>query len=181
VRRHSYTKKEADGRGRGSTLSRAGVELARRLGGSMGSFDYVLASEVPRTAETAIAMGFAVDDLVDMGGGLWDAATQEAGNRHAHWDWGHEAFRGYAELVAADGATAALGRLQVRLWRDVLRRLPADGSALVIAHGGLIEPGLVALCPDADHRAWGAAIGHCEGARLRFGRAGTAHVELIRL
>jgi broad specificity phosphatase PhoE len=181
VRRHSYTKTEADGRGRGSTLSRTGVALARQLGAGMGPFDYVLASNVPRTVETAIAMGFAVDDTVDMGGDLWGAATQEMGDRHAHWDWGEEAFPGYAELVAADGPTAALGRLQVRLWRDLLPRLPANGTALVIAHGGLIEPGLVALRPDADHREWGRAIRHCEGARLRFDGTGAAQVELIRL
>jgi hypothetical protein len=61
IRRHVYTKKEGVGPGQGSTLSQAGVALGRRLGFEMGPFDYVLANTVPRTVETALAMGFAVD------------------------------------------------------------------------------------------------------------------------
>ena len=181
VRRHAYTKKPTERRGHGSHLSRAGVQLARRLGTSMGPFDYVLASNVPRTIETALAMGFAVDDAVDMGADLWEAATREKGERHAQWDWGGEAFVRYAEIVSADGPTSALARYQVQLWRDVLVHVPPGGSGLVVAHGGLIEPGLVALCPDAEPRTWGAAFAHGEGARLRFDVSGTVHVQLVRL
>lgn len=181
VRRHSYTKKEAEGRGQGSNLSRAGVELARRVGATMGSFDYVLTSDQPRTVETALAMGFAVDATADMGGGLVEAATMEKGEHHAQWDWGSEAFVRYAELVARDGPTAAIGRHQVKLWRAVVNRLPSGGRGLVIAHGGVIEPGLVGLRPEAAHRSWGAALGHLEGARLAYADTRVVRVQLIRM
>jgi hypothetical protein len=63
IRRHSYTKK-GEARGRGSHLSAEGVALAREIGSQIGPFDLVLTSHSPRTLETAIAMGFAVDVIV---------------------------------------------------------------------------------------------------------------------
>jgi len=147
----------------------------------MGPFDYVLASTSPRTVETALAMGFAVDDTADMGGGVWDAATAEKGSHHAQWDWGEEAFDRYASLVAAGGPTAALGHHQVELWRSLLTGLGDQGRALVLGHGGLLEPGLVALAPAADHRQWGAAIAHGEGARVCFEGVELVEIELLRL
>jgi broad specificity phosphatase PhoE len=68
VRRHSLTKKDA-GRGRGSHLSAEGVALARLVGGSLGPFARVVASASPRAVETAVAMGFAVDDTVELPSG----------------------------------------------------------------------------------------------------------------
>ena len=54
------------------SLSAEGVRLAREVGVGMGPFAFVLASLVPRTHETALAMGFAVDETVEMGGPAWD-------------------------------------------------------------------------------------------------------------
>lgn len=59
IRRHSYNKK-GEARGKESHLSQSGVDLARRVGETIGAFDLVLTSAIPRTVETAIAMGFAV-------------------------------------------------------------------------------------------------------------------------
>jgi hypothetical protein len=43
-----------------------------------------------------------------------------------------------------------------------------EAAALVVCHGGGIEPDLVARLPDADHSSWGAPFVHCDGARLAF-------------
>ncbi len=76
IRRHCYTKK-GDARGKGSHLSAAGVGQARGIGEQIGPFNLVLTSTVPRTLETAIAMGFAVDEQLAVLGGIppavWDA------------------------------------------------------------------------------------------------------------
>lgn len=56
IRRHSLRKD-----GGGSQLSQAGVDLARRIGATLGPYAQVVTTPVPRTRETAIAMGFAVD------------------------------------------------------------------------------------------------------------------------
>src|ERR1700692_3755067 len=46
----------------GDHLSQPGVALARRVGATMGPYDVVITSPVARAFETAIAMGFAVDE-----------------------------------------------------------------------------------------------------------------------
>ncbi len=55
-RRHTMRVKPGD------HLSQPGVDLARRVGGTMGRYEIVITSLVPRAFETAIAMGFAVDE-----------------------------------------------------------------------------------------------------------------------
>ena len=54
-RRHSWRSPT------GVHLTQQGVELARRVGETMGKFDIVITSDLPRAFETAIAMGYAVD------------------------------------------------------------------------------------------------------------------------
>jgi hypothetical protein len=68
VRPHSLTKKNS-ARGRGSHLSAEGVVLARLVGESLGPFASVVTSASPRAIETAVAMGFAVDDTVELPSG----------------------------------------------------------------------------------------------------------------
>ncbi|HMC42965.1 MAG TPA: histidine phosphatase family protein [Acidimicrobiales bacterium] len=164
VRRHSYTK-QGRSRGQGSQLSQEGVALARRIGSQLGEFSFVVASPVPRTLETALGMGFAVSALMDMGAGLWEEAQRE---QRARADLGEAppTFTAYAELVRAGGPTSALGRHQQRIWREAIDHVPDGAQALVVAHGGLIEPGLVVCFADADHEAWGGALAPCEGARI---------------
>jgi broad specificity phosphatase PhoE len=165
VRRHALTKK-GEQRGRGSHLSQAGVELARRIGGQLGPMSFVAASPAPRSVETALAMGYAVDEVWDMDGGLLDAAYAEL-PFHAHWDL-PEPWQRYAELVTAGGPLAALAHRQVDLWRRAAHRVAEGDCALVISHGGLIEPGLVATLPECDRTGWGPPFRHGEGARLAF-------------
>jgi broad specificity phosphatase PhoE len=164
VRRHLYTK-QSSARGRGSHLSQAGVELARAIGSTIGPFAYVATSEVPRTLETALAMGFAVDDAVDLGGGLWEAAQVEFAHRVQRDN--SQLYARYMRLIDADGAVATLGRRQVELWHTLISRIPEGAQALLISHGGLIEPGLVATLPDWPHTRWGRGFRHGEGVRLR--------------
>ena len=56
VRRHSIRHAGGD------HLSQAGVALARNVGQHMGSFNFVATSTLPRAFDTAIAMGFAVNE-----------------------------------------------------------------------------------------------------------------------
>jgi broad specificity phosphatase PhoE len=160
VRRHSIRKQ-----GGGSQLSQAGVELARRLGATMGPFAYVATSVVPRARETAIAMGFAVDqELVTLASDKEMYAELEA-NRW--WEAG-QPFVALAKVIAVKGPTWYYAHALIALWRDLLAPLPDGAAALVIAHSGEIEVPLVACFPDASHGAWGVTFGHCEGARLVF-------------
>ncbi len=160
VRRHSLRKD-----GGGSQLSQAGVDLARRVGASIGPFHRVATSVSPRARETAIAMGFAVDqELVTLVDEDAPAAEFEA----ARWSEAAEPFVALAGIVRAGGPTLALGRAIVTLWRDLVIALPDGGSALVIGHSGQLEVALATCFLEADHAAWGAPFAPLEGARLGY-------------
>ena len=160
VRRHSLRKA-----GGGSQLSQAGVDLARRVGAGAGPFGRVATSVSPRARETAIAMGFAVDEelvtLIDE-----DAPAVEF--EASRWWETPRPFVALAEIVRGGGPTMALGRAIVTLWRDLVIALPEGGSALAIGHSGQIEVALVTCFLDADHAAWGAPFAPLEGARLSY-------------
>ena len=178
IRRHSLTKK-GTGRGSGSHLSQEGVALARQIGQTAGPFDRVLVSPVPRTIETAIAMGFAVDDVLPALGPEDGKLFAEVGH-HERWTW-EQPFVEFDRLVRLGGVTALLGQLQVEAWRRILASLPAGGHALAISHGRVIECGLVACLPQADYAAWGAPFRHCEGVRLVEDDRHAFEAELLRL
>jgi broad specificity phosphatase PhoE len=66
------------------------------------------------------------------------------------------------------GGLANVAEAHRRIWTGVVEAVPDGAAALVIGHGGGIEPGLVACLPDADYESWGMPFGHCDGARLGF-------------
>jgi broad specificity phosphatase PhoE len=152
LRRHSMRV------GSGQHLSQEGVDLARRVGATMGRFDRVATSALPRAFETAIAMGFAVDEQVEALGALGAEVAREA-----DWQGGCAAFQRAARL---GGATAGYVQEQGRLLRRLAEALPEGGRALVVSHGGILEALAVGSLPDFDWSAWTAAAGYCEGIRL---------------
>ena len=174
VRRHSLTKK-GEPRGRGSHLSAEGVALARAVGSRLGGFAHVVTSPIPRTIETAIAMGFAVDDLIELPSGYVPGEVE----RHQQWTWAHPYVR-YAELIARDGEMARLAAVGRAVFTEIVNAIPEEAAALVVSHGGTIEPVLVACLPQADHAAWGACFQHCDGARLAFDGVAFVAIEFSR-
>jgi hypothetical protein len=130
VRRHSLTKK-GSARGRGSHQSAEGVALARLVGESLGSFATVVASASPRAVETAVAMGFAVDDTVELPSGYVPGEV----NHHEQWGWPHP-YRTYAELLGRGGGLATVAETHRRSWTSVVEAVPDGAAALVVGHGG---------------------------------------------
>jgi broad specificity phosphatase PhoE len=174
VRRHSLTKKGTI-RGRGSHLSAKGVVLARMVGESLGPFVYVVTSVSPRAIETALAMGFAVDDTIELPSGYVAGEV----DHHDQWRWPRP-YRTYAELVARPSRLAGVAEAHRVAWTQVVEAVPDGAAALVVGHGGGIEPGLVACLPDADHESWGAPFSHCDGARLCFNEGKFVSIEFRR-
>lgn len=162
VRRHSMTKKGMI-LGRGSHLTQEGVALARTVGESLHPFAYVVASASQRAIETAVAMGLAVDDTIDLPSGYLPGVV----DHHEQWRW-PTPYRRYAYLLQRSNALAAVAEAHRVIWTQIVQTVPNHGAALVIGHGGGIEPALVACLPDADHQSWGPPFAHCDGARLSF-------------
>jgi broad specificity phosphatase PhoE len=178
IRRHACTKK-GEGRGKGSHLSAEGVALARQVGGEIGPFDLVLTSPVPRSLETAVAMGFAVNDQLEALGDLSPAVSAEIGH-HERWAW-EEPFVTFAHFVRQGGPTARMGERQREAWVRALESVAEGGRVLIISHGRIIEAGLVTCVPDGDFVAWGASFHHCEGARMTFAEGRFQGAQLLRV
>jgi broad specificity phosphatase PhoE len=173
VRRHSMTK---SGRGPGSHLSQEGVALARLVGRSLGPFASVVTSASQRAIETALALGYAVDDTVDLPSGYLPGQVAH----HDQWHW-PQPYRSYAELLAESIGLAAIADTHRTLWTRLVAAVPDGAAVLVICHGGGIEPALVSCLPHADHDSWGPPFGHCDGARLCFEGASFVDIEFHRV
>jgi len=177
IRRHSFTKK-GESRGKGSHLSAEGVIQARRERETLPAFDLVLTSQIPRTLETALAMGFAVDDQIAGLGEIPLEVWEEIGH-HERWEW-EEPFAQFAQIISRGGATDALGKLQREIWTNALESVPEDGRVLIISHGRIIESGLVTCFPNGDFKDWGGPFQHLEGIRMKYADGVFSAVEIAR-
>lgn len=167
IRRHSIRTKP------GEHLSQQGVTLARLIGQNLGPFDRVVTSTVPRAFETAIAMGFAVDEQNEIMSTYGSAVEREA-----PWPL---SLAGYAEVVRNGGAAAKYANQLAAVYSRLVDYLSEGRSALVINHGGVLELGAVACLPNADHVSWGAHFEPCEGVRLFWNDGKFVDAEILRV
>jgi broad specificity phosphatase PhoE len=155
----------------GKHLTQEGVDLARRVGETMGGFDLVVTSNLPRAYETAIAMGYAVDRKEKLLAVL-DVAED------CDWTLGCPEF---ARSARESKTTAKACRNQARFLSEIAASLAPDGRALLVSHGGVIEAGVAGLLPDYDYSAWGPACERCEGVRLHFDGDVCVSAEILRI
>jgi broad specificity phosphatase PhoE len=167
IRRHSIRSKPGD------HLNQSGVSLARLVGEDLGPFDRVVTSTLPRAFETAIAMGFAVDEQVE----LMSSYGMDV-EREVPWP---QSFGTYAGRVRRDGAAGEYAQKLARYYAQLANDLDEGRAALVINHGGILELGVTASCPDADYESWGEAVDYCEGARLYWQDGKFVKAELLRV
>lgn len=137
--------------------------LARASGDLLPPAGYVLTGPDRRHVETAIAMGYPVDETV-----LWPSGyVSGVVEHHDQWRWEHP-FQRYAELLLSSPELHGVAQTHLNHWLRALDQIDDGATALVISSGGSIEPVLVAALPDCDHAEWGAALHHLEGATLTF-------------
>ncbi len=141
-------------------LSQDGISLARLVGEEFGTPALVVTSNIPRAVETAIAMGFEVQETLEALGYLPDEVFREVG-----WP---SPFAEVARAVAASTEVAGFAHEQAELWRSIVDRVGDGERALIVTHGSFVELGAVASVPNVDHGAWGEPIGYGEGVRLSF-------------
>lgn len=157
----------------GTNLTQQGVELARRVGETMGRFDLVVTSDMPRAFQTAIAMGYGVDREEPVLG--YAAVSWED---EVDWTLGCAEF---ARGNALGGATTRGCKAQADLLRRIAAELPPNGRALVVSHGGIIEAGVIGVRPNDDYSGWGPAFERCEGVLMRFDGTECVGAEALRL
>ncbi len=166
IRRHTMRRKP------GAHLSRDGIALARLVGKTAGPYDLVVTSTIPRAVETAIAMGFEVNQTREDLGHLPESIADAIG-----WP---SPFAHVAKVLATDGPASAFAQAQAHLWRHIADQLPNGQRALIITHGLFIELGTAASLPNADFAGFGDAIGYCEGITLTYNDHSTSG-EILRV
>jgi broad specificity phosphatase PhoE len=167
IRRHSIRSTP------GGHLTQPGVTLARRVGETLGPFERVVTSTLPRAYETAIAMGFAVDEQVGLisTNGVEVEALLPA----------PQPFEAYGRSFIHGGPVTVYGKKLVRFYSGLVAHLTEERSVLVVNHSGVIEIGAVACLPDADHAVWGEALDHCEGVRLYWEDRRCVNAKVLRV
>ena len=154
-------------------LNQMGVTLARLVGENLGPFDRVVSSTLSRAFETAIAMGFAVDEQNELMSSFSDTVMAEA-----PWPL---SFAEYAAIVRKNGAAATYARELVKVYADLMNYVAEKRAALVVNHGGIVELGVVACLPETDFTSWGGAVNYCEGARLFWDDGKFIRGEVLRV
>jgi broad specificity phosphatase PhoE len=167
IRRHSIRSQQDH------HLNQSGVSLARLVGQNLGPFDRVITSTLPRAFETAIAMGFAVDEQNELMSTYGTAVGKEA-----PWPL---SLLGYAEVVSKGGAAAKFANQLALVYAKIANYLADGRAALVINHGGVLELGAVACLPEADHVQWGSHFEYCEGIRLSWEDGEFVDGEILRV
>ena len=157
----------------GKHLSQAGVTLARGLGQTMGPFAHVVTSPAIRAYETAIAMGFAVNDLRDELKLMPDAVEAIVPYPAPFVLW--------AMTMRSDSAVQAYGRMLGEFMHGVLDEIDEGQRVLMVSHGGIIEASAVTCKLNDDWSDTGEALSYCEGVRLEFEGATCVSVTVLRL
>lgn len=167
IRRHSIRSQPGD------HLNQSGVVLARLVGQNIGPFDHVVTSTLPRAFETAIAMGFAVDEQVDLLNTYGHAVEKEA-----PWPL---SFADYAGIIQLGGAAAKYSRRLKKFYGGIMEQIEDGRSVLVVNHGGVVELGVVGCLPGVDFSTWGGSVEYCEGARLYWDDGTFVIGEVLRI
>ncbi|HUG34436.1 MAG TPA: histidine phosphatase family protein [Anaerolineales bacterium] len=167
IRRHSIRSNP------GVHLNQQGVTLARLVGQNLGPFDRAVTSTLPRAFETAIAMGFAVDEQIELMNSYGDGVEREA-----PWP---QSCAGYAEVFREGKAAAKYANQLADVYAKLANYLADGRAALVVNHGGVAELGAVACLPDADHLKWGSHFDYCEGIRLFWEDGKFVNGEILRV
>ena len=167
IRRHSIRSKP------GPNLSQQGVSLARLVGEEMGKFNIVITSSLPRAYQTAIAMGYAVDETSELIASFSDDINDEC-----PWP---ASFAEYAAAIRKNGPSARYIRQLAAFYCELVEHLPEDGAALVVNHGGIVEFSTLSCLPDADPTYLGDYVECCEGVRLTWENGAFTRAEILRV
>ncbi len=154
-------------------LSQEGVNLARRVGNGMEYFDQVYSSTAPRAIDTAFAMGYSVDETLEM-------ISQTPEDIENDVEWGTD-FQGYLEAYQRSEAVAKYSKELADFHQELVSELPNSSKVLIISHGGLIELAAIGCFPNEDYASWGGPLDCCEGVRIYLDKGEFQYIELLRV
>ena len=154
-------------------INQDGVDKARNLGNKLGKYDLVVSSCAPRAIETAVAMGYAVDEICDEISKTPDSIEDEV-------VWGLN-FEEFAKVIRKKGKTHEYVQQLADFVLDFSDKIPENGTALMISHGGLLELLTIGCFPNEDYKSWGKYLSTCEGVKIYIKDRSFEKVELLRI
>ena len=167
IRRHSIRSKP------GQDLSQQGVSLARLIGETMGRFERVVTSPLPRAFQTAIAMGYAVNETAEL-----LASPGEDVEGECPWP---ASFSEYRAVTRSESAAARYSRKLAGFYQQLAASLPENGAALVVSHGGVVELSALGCLPHTDLEYLGDYVECCEGVRITWENGAFTRAEILRV
>jgi len=169
-------------RGEGKGLSEAGRELAIRARTLLAPhYDLCVSSPKERARETLEACGFDRYEVDEAFTAVnpWEPYDAEVSKLAKE--------RGMIPLAACWELPEALTylRLQGETFlgglRRIARKLPEEGRALIVSHGGILEAAALFGCPRYTLDELGGEIGFCEGVVFKFDEEKLADIQVKRL
>jgi broad specificity phosphatase PhoE len=169
-------------RGGGKGLSEEGRELALRARALLAPhYDLCISSPKVRARETLEVLGFEHFEVEEAFAAVnpwepFDAQVSELAKE-----------RGIGPLAACWEIPEALNYLRLQgetfvlAVKRVARRLPEEGRALVVSHGGILEAAALLGCPRYHLDELGGEIGFCEGVVFKLTGEKLAGLEVKRL
>ncbi|MEH6526854.1 MAG: phosphoglycerate mutase family protein [Sneathiella sp.] len=164
VRRHTMRQKP------NAHLSSEGIELANFAGARMGNYDRVFTSSLPRSIETAIAMGYEVTECIEKLGSIPEEIL-------AKLNWPNT-LQAISQVIKTNYDCFQFARQQASIWFDCIKDLPDESRVLIISHGGIIELGALGSTELDEHCAPRSAFGYCEGFCLEYRDAECVNFDL---
>ncbi|HUT33378.1 MAG TPA: histidine phosphatase family protein [Planctomycetota bacterium] len=176
VRRHSL-------RGEGDALSPEGIELARRVAPSLtGGFHAACSSPKQRCIETLKLFGVTEYKIVPEFGLLpRDLASHDHHVEALRSRTGCSTLQAYMAIPATHLILEQFGQEFFDKLCQFAAELPWGKNALVVSHGGSIEPAILAAMPEWTLDDVGGELKECEGALFHFHGGIFRRVELRRL
>jgi broad specificity phosphatase PhoE len=169
-------------RGAGKGLSEEGREMALRARSLLAShYDLCVSSPKERARETLEVLGFERYEIDEAFTAVnpWEPYDAEVTKLAKE--------RGIIPLAACWEIPEALNYLRMQgetflgAVRRIARKLPEEGRALVVGHGGILEAAALHGCPRYDLAELGGEVGFCAGVVFKFDGENLAGMEVKRL
>lgn len=141
-----------------SHLNQRGISLARTVGNSIHNISFVITSPIIRAFETAIAMGYAVNETIEELASLDDVELE------INWKAG---FKEFSQVYKQKGYLFTYADSLRGIFTKYLQKLPNKSTLLVISHGGIVEASAVGCLPDFDFSKFNHGVSYCEGFRFQ--------------
>jgi len=178
VRRHSI-------RGGDDALSEEGRQLARKAGKTLeGKYLYRYSSPKKRAIQTLEEFGYTIFKVDERFGPLPGQEIRPFEDRvkKVVEDQKLTLLEAFFKVRALHPIMEEKGRQLIEAVKQICRELPDDERALVVSHGGSVEPAaILTLGKDFSLDVLGGELLECEGVKFFLERDSVKRVDVIRL